>query len=397
MRCVKYISLLILSILVLLCICVPALHADQTQQEEEMGRDYAKQVEQQCKIVTDKAVVDRVQRVGETLAKIANELEVPAHYGSSNICKFKYEFKVVEDKDVNAFSLPGGKIYVNTGLLDLVQSDDELAGVLAHEIAHSAHHHMLQLAKKQSSVDRYIALITLAGILSNMRSNDLNNLLYGAQLMRTGKISGYTYEAEKDADKTAVAYLAKSPYNAEGLLSFMKKLDAKHDANPTLPLGIFETHPAPFRRVASIAKAMKAEGIVVDMRKEQDVAYAKSVPVKDGSDQYEVTIGKKVIYEPANLSGKTSKERAEAIAKTINKMLDSGVTGRDVLTDPSSMSLIAKGQEIIKIEQADSALMGNDNRALLKQARSAIEYAVWADWLCDKCQVVQEANDEGSD
>ena len=197
-----------------------------TQQEEEkLGRKYARELEKRAKLVEDEAVLDRVRRVGETLADIANNLEVPAMYGSAQVFKFDYQFKVVDDDDVNAFCLPGGLVYVHTGLLDVVESDDELAGVLAHEIAHAAHHHTSHLLKKQSQVDRYVALVALAAILGNVRSNDLNNLVLGAQLLKTGALSSYTQEAETDADRTAVAYLAKSNYDPEGMLSFMKKLD----------------------------------------------------------------------------------------------------------------------------------------------------------------------------
>lgn len=387
-----------LAILLIALACAPVPAAYNQAQEEKLGRDYAKDVEQQSRLVEDKATNERISRIGQTLAKIANENEVKAGYGSSSISKFEYTFKVIDDKDVNAFSLPGGHIYVNSGLIELASSDDEIAGVLAHEIAHSAHHHMMQLIRKQTTVDRFVALITLAGILTNMRGRDLNNLLYGAQMLKTGKMSGYTMEAERDADRTAVAYLAKSGYKPEGMLSFMKKLDERNDANPNVTLGIYQDHPAPFRRVASIAKAMREEGIDVDLRKARGITYASAAPTDDSQMCYEVTIGRKVVYSPASLgAGKTSKERAEAIATVINKVLDSGIKREDVAEDPAQGRLLVKGTEVLKIEAADEALMGESDQALLDKARSAIEYAVWADWLCDRCQIVQDAADSGSD
>lgn len=378
--------------------CVPLLAAYSQAQEEQLGRDYAKDVEKESRLLEDKTVNERINRIGQALAAIANSTEVKATYGSSEIAKFNYTFKVIEDKEVNAFSLPGGHIYINSGLIDLAESDDEIAGVLAHEVAHASHHHMMQLIRKQSSVDRYVALITLAGILTNMRSQDLNNLLYGAQLLKTGKMSGYTMEAERDADRAAVTYLAKSKYKPEGILSFMKKLDAKNDANPNVTLGIYQDHPAPFRRVASIAKAMRDEGINVDLRKARGIAYATTAPTDDSESRYKVTIGKKVVCSPASLqSGPTSKERAETIAGAINKMLDSGIGREDVAEDPTRGRLLVRGNEVLKLESADAALMGESSRALLDQARSALEYAIWADWLCDRCPVVLAAAEDESD
>lgn len=387
-----------LAVFLIALACAPLLAAYSQAQEEQLGRDYAKEVEQQSKFVEDKAVNERVDRIGQALAKIANENEVKAGYGSSAIAKFKYTFQVIDDKEVNAFSLPGGHIYVNSGLIELAESDDEIAGVLAHEVAHASHHHMMQLIRKQTSVDRFVALITLAGILTNMKSQDLNNLLYGAQMLKTGKMSGYTMEAERDADRTAVAYLAKSQYKPEGILTFMSKLDAKNDANPTLTLGIYQDHPAPFRRVASIAKAMKEEGIKVDLRKARGIAYATTTPTDDSQTSYEVTIGKKVVYSPADLgAGKTSKQRAEALAAAINKILDAGISRKDIIEDQAHGRLLVKGNEVLKLESADALLMGESSQALLDKARSALEYAVWADWLCDRCQVVQDAAEAGSD
>ncbi|MGB9618876.1 MAG: M48 family metalloprotease [Armatimonadota bacterium] len=349
-------------------------------EEEKLGRHYAAQLERHATLVQGDAT-ERVVRIGKVLAEIACTTEVPARYGSSEVCRFNYRFKVIEDSDVNAFSLPGGHIYVNTGLLDLVDSDDELAGVLAHEIAHAAHHHMTSLLRRQSSVDKYIAIVTLAGILGNMPGRDLNNLLLGAQMVRTGKLSSYTLEAEQDADRTAVAYLARSPYSPNGLLRFMRRLEEKHQQNPTLPLGIYQTHPAPHRRVAAIRQAMKEQGIEADTDGIMDMARATVVSVDEESCGYKVVIAGKTIFQPAPLkSGLTSKERADLIAQAINESLDSGITSADIWIDTLRPALYVRGVEIIKVEPED-APNADAVRGVLERARTAIEYAAWADWL----------------
>ncbi|MCX8052496.1 MAG: M48 family metalloprotease [Armatimonadetes bacterium] len=381
----KWLTCVTTLIIVLATTCESSLQED----EEKLGRDYAAEIEKRVKLVSGEQA-ERVARIGKDLAEIARNIEVPARYGSSEVSKFNYEFKVIEDKDVNAFSLPGGRIYVNSGLLDLITSDDELAGVLAHEIAHAAHHHMIALLRKQSNVDKYVALVAIAGILSNMRGRDLNNILMGAQMIRIGKLNTYTQEAEKDADRTAVAYMVRSKYNPEGLLSFMRKLEEKHQENPTLPLGIYQTHPAPYRRVAFIAQAMQEEGIKVNMREMTDMACARSVPADDEGNAYRVVINKKVIFEPAPLnSGVSSKDRSDQIAKRINEALDAKITSRDIRSDPTGTALLARDTEIIRIEPED-APNPDAARALLHKARAALEYAIWADWLCNRCTNPQE-------
>ncbi len=385
----------LLAAVALALITAPLQSLAKQADEENLGKDYAADVEREMKVVSDPAVVERVVRVGGELAAIANKVEVPATYGTSEIYQFKYQFKVVEDKDVNAFSLPGGYIYVNTGLLDMVASDDELAGVLAHEIAHAAHHHMVQLLKKSSSVDKYVALIALAGILGNVRSRDLSNLLLGAQVMKIGKISGYTQEAERDADRTAVAYMARSKYNPEGMLSFMKKLEAKHDESPGLPLGIFQTHPAPYRRVTSIAKAMRAEGLEPDLRKWDDAAYARCEEVEGSSHQFQVVLGNRVLFRPAGMGGgPCSKDRADQIAKQINDVLEENVRPTEIYTDASHSCLLAKGREILRVEKEDLRTNPKGGAAVLDEARSALEYAVWADWLRNDCVAQEDEPDD---
>ncbi|MEN6358050.1 MAG: M48 family metalloprotease [Armatimonadota bacterium] len=382
---------LILCAVSLLAAAMSPVISDTYKDEEKMGREYAERMEKEMSFVDDQSIVERVKTIGETLAKIANENEVRASYGDSKIARFEYRFKVVDDPDVNAFALPGGYIYVNTGLLEMVDSDDELAGVLAHEIAHVAHHHATKLIKEQSKLDKYVALIALAGIFGKVKNTDLNNLLLGAQMLKVGSASGHTMNAERDADRTAVAYLAKSTYKPDGLLAFMQKLDKKHTENPTLPMGIYQDHPLPFRRVEAVVDAMVAEGLAPNVRKIRGVAYAQAIPISEGSDQYKVIICDRDVCTPAPLSnGMTSKDRAEVIAKRINTMLDSGVCARAITQNTAQSCLVAGNIEILKVEPEDRRAQKNSNQALLTQAKSALNRAAWADWLSNNCVAARE-------
>ncbi|MCX6345378.1 MAG: M48 family metalloprotease [Armatimonadetes bacterium] len=377
-----------LIIAVWLCIvfvCMPA-SCETESREETLGRKYALEVEKQYKFVDDQAMTDRVQRIGKALADVANTVEVPAKYGSSDVVKFNYEFKIVEDKDANAFSLPGGKIYINSGLLDLVSSDSELAGVLAHEIAHAAHHHVTKLLNEQAKIDKYVAIIAILGILGKAKGSDIRNVMMGASMVRQGKISGYTMQAEQDADQTAISYMVKTQYDPLGMVDFMKKLDKMHDENPTAPLGIYQTHPAPFRRVASIYKALKKENIIVDIRKLRGIAYANPVECTPGSGKYDVMICDKVFYSPTSLdSASSSKKRADELSKAINSLLDSGLKPQDIAIDDATGCLVAKGKVLLRIEQGDLNSASENSRILLTRARRALVRATWADWLMNTC------------
>lgn len=380
---------LLLTIMAALLLGGVPLHAEPDNDDDSLGRKYAEQIKKDYTLVDDPAIVERVQRIGKELADIANTVEVVATYGSSAVRKFNYEFTVIKDDDPNAFCLPGGKVFVNTGLLEMVETDDELAGVLAHEIAHAAHRHVAYILREQAKIDRYVALVALFGIVSKTKGKDLNNLLLGASMMRQGQVSGYTMKAEQDADRTAVAYLAKSRYSPIGLVDFMRKLEIRHEQHPSLPLGIYQTHPAPFRRVSYIRKACQEVGVEIDMRKLRGAAHAEIVEIPAGSGMYEVRISNRLIYTPAALAEDCcSKVRAEQIAEAVNKLLDSSVRPEDFVVDESEGVLLAKGEVLLRVEKPDLAGDSSDtSRALLGRARDALMRAAWADWLVNTCSL----------
>src|SRR5437016_6445578 len=132
--------------------------------EVKLGRENAVTNDKEVKLVADAKLLERVNRIGQEVAAVANTTAVTAIWGSPELKKFPYSFKIVDDKDVNAYSLPGGFIYINKGLLDAVRSDDELAGVLAHEIGHDVHHHMVKLIKESNKLDKILTPLTLLAI-----------------------------------------------------------------------------------------------------------------------------------------------------------------------------------------------------------------------------------------
>ncbi|MDH7602035.1 MAG: M48 family metalloprotease [Armatimonadota bacterium] len=358
----------------------PAAADSVTQNEESLGRRLAAEVEKDAKIVSG-PVADRVSRIGSTLAEAAVSCRTPAAYGSNEECGFRWKFKVIENSDVNAFSLPGGYIYVNTGLLKLVESDDELAGVLAHEIAHAAHHHLTTILRQQRRIEQCIALATFVGILGNARGADLQHLLVGAQFVRIGNQSRDTLAAEEDADKTAVEYMLLAGYNPQGYIDFLRKLDIKQQDNPRTPLGILQTHPLPHRRIAYLADVLAARGINAVTGLYPEPVRARAISNQLQTDVYSVVVADKVIATLSTLSsGTSSKERAEQAADRINRALDSGACSADVRVDEDSFSILIQNDVVLTIQPED-APGEHERRMLLSRAKSSIDYAIWAEWV----------------
>lgn len=367
---------LIIALAVLAFLIQPGVARPQEKIDEvTMGREAAAEVEKEVKLYDDPVALERVQRIGQAIAHVANTVEVPAIYGSSKIIEFDYSFKIIDEEDVNAFSLPGGFIYVYRGLLDFVESDHELAGVLAHEVAHASHHHMIQLLKEQQKMDNKIAILLLAGLLGKVPGTDLGNIVIGAQLYRIAIVSGYGQQAERDADLTAVRYMIEAGYNPVGLLTFLERLAR----NPELiNWGIFRTHPESGERAALIRDKLKDLDIAINRRLVRNAPKASVRPVTvDGLTVSEVIIGEKILYRPAPENGVGSEDRANQVAERINSLLDDGLQLRDVRASADRPTVLAKGEPLIEVSLSDAALLEKEPMAIAKQAADDIRMVLW--------------------
>jgi predicted Zn-dependent protease len=162
--------------------------------ESAVGESVANQAREQLEIVTDKTVNDYVNEIGQRLAQVAGRND------------FQYEFYVVLDKDLNAFALPGGKVFVNAGAITSTNSEAELAGLLAHELAHTVLSHGFQLVAGGNLVANVTQFFPYGGTVANLVA--LN----------------YSREMEQEADILGTRLLASTGYAADGLRNLMVTL-----------------------------------------------------------------------------------------------------------------------------------------------------------------------------
>ncbi len=347
--------------------------------EVRMGREAAQEIERTLRLVTDPALVERVNRIGQEIAAVANSLEIPITWGINKRSQFTYTFKVVDDKDVNAFSLPGGFIYVNKGLLDYVQSDHELAAVLAHEIAHASHHHLLRLGQENEKINRRVTLpALLVLVLSGAPPRDLSNVMMGVQLYQIAKLNGFTQEAEMDADHAAIYYLTRTKYNPVGMLTFMERLARDEARRPERQLGIFRTHPPSRERAQAMLNLFKQLDIPVNRR-----AVARILPVelREKSGQSgsltEVYLDSVPVFTPADSNGRSSAERARQIGERLDSLLNDGIQMFDIRLSSDKRTVVARNNPILTVEPEDAALHGKSMQELAEQASNAIKRALW--------------------
>lgn len=374
--------------LLLLVCAAPAFAADKDKKDKpkeddkevRIGRDAAAENDKEVKLITEPALVDRVNKIGQEIAAIANEVEIKAHWGNSQVRKFNYTFKVVDDKDVNAYSLPGGFIYVHKGLLDYVHSDDELAGVLAHEVAHASHHHMVKLLNEQSKMQPWTLLAVAFSAAFAGRGSNPGAVAFAAQLYSTAKLNSMGVEAEKDADQTGMRYLVRTKYKPGGLLTFMERLARDESNKPIVTLGIFQTHPpSPERAQAALAE-MKSLKIAVRRREVDPTLRATVTMTKvNQTPVAEVKMFKTTVARLVSLDAESAQERANKLASKLDRLMDDGLQNYEVRVTADKSRVIGGMETIIAFTPADADVLGSTVPQLSQAAAEAVRNIIWQD------------------
>lgn len=347
-------------------VSIPA-RAEFSKSEIKSGQDAAKEVEKETKLVKDDAVNKRVDDIGQSLAKC---LSSP---------KDVYTFKVLDDKEVNAFALPGGFIYVYKGLLAQVESDDELAGVLAHEITHADHHHAMKLMKKSQPWDLATMAVILAGVFSG---KDITGPSEVVSVLQTSKINGYTIDLEKDADAGGLKLMLKSKYNPVGMLTFMERLarTEAHSGSSSVDMGIFRTHPYSDERAVALRTALEKAGVEINRRA---VTKSVRVTVEAVKDQNAATlkIDSEAVMTMAPDGSMAAVDRANAAARQLNDLLEKDLRAREVYVPADSTEVIARTTPVIKVNDADARLAKSTPQAVAAVAGKRIHDVLWGEYL----------------
>lgn len=379
----RHLSFLILAAILFIYPTHFALAADKGEEEVKMGTEAANKfaADKTTKFVTDPASVARVEAIGQAIADVANEKVIPAKYGKSEIYKFKYAFKIVDDKDINAFSLPGGFVYVNKALLDYTQSDDELAGVIAHEIAHIAHHHITALMAEENKQMAGMAAVLVAGAIGGVKGDNLFKLLQVGGLISVAKSSAYGQKAELDADRAAVTLLAETKkYNPVGILTFMERMARDEVRKPGINYGIYQNHPPSQLRAHEIVDEMDRLNLPINRRLVTTYTQVQVKPVEK-SAAWAVWVSETEIIRLADSGGLKASIRAESVASELRNALISGARYHDVKLDDLGQSVVVFGETAITPTQEDAALAGTTTAELTKSAALHIKQALLRELL----------------
>jgi predicted Zn-dependent protease len=216
------------------------LGAKGTESEVRLGRQLAAEVDRTAKFVDDPIITEYVNRVGQNIV-LHSDAKVP------------FTIKVIDSDEVNAFALPGGFFFVNKGLILAADNEAELAGVMAHEIAHVTARHVMENQAKLQAMD----IGMLAGII--LGGPILGNVLYnGGGLFEGLAFMKFSRGAESEADKLGVQYMWAAGYDPTAMATMFEKLEAKNKKKPGFIARAFMDHPAPAdRRMAALQLAAR--------------------------------------------------------------------------------------------------------------------------------------------
>jgi predicted Zn-dependent protease len=228
------------------------------EKEIAMGKRYAQEIERQAKLVQDPVITEYVNRVGQNLVR-NSDVKVPV------------SIKVIDSDEVNAFALPGGFFYVNTGLVLEAETEAELAGVMAHEIAHiAARHGTRQATRGQIANIASIPLIFMGGWAGY-------GIRQAASILVPMGFLKFSRGFEKEADLLGLQYLYKAGYDPTAFVDFFEKLQASEKRKPGTMAKVFASHPPTGDRISNAQKNIQE---ILDAKPEYVVTTSEFNDVK---------------------------------------------------------------------------------------------------------------------
>jgi predicted Zn-dependent protease len=220
----------------------PGFNLFSADQDVQIGREVSKDAERQLKILNNRDVSGYLSTLGRRLSSNA-----PGE-------RYPYEFKVIDDKAINAFALPGGFLYINRGIFETADTEAQLAGVVAHEIAHVSLRHGTNQMSKAQAAQAPLALLgglvggdSIGGVLAQL----------GASFAANSVLLKFSRDGERQADLMGAQILYDSNYDPRAMSQFFQKLEGSSGSRGS---EFFSSHPNPGNRAGSVAEEVRKLG-----------------------------------------------------------------------------------------------------------------------------------------
>ena len=298
-----------------------------TPAEAELGKKTAEQIEKDVTLIKDEKAIAKLNAMAADIAPFTERPDVV------------YTCKILDVDEINAMAIPGGIIYFTRGLLNAAESDDELAGVMAHEIAHNALYH----SKKMIEKERKQSLINIAGLIpliyasgSTKADSQVSpiDLIIVGEMVKQALVNGYSVDLEKEADTSGAHYLQQTKkYSPVGLYSVILGFRQMENSHAKVELGYLRTHPDPDERLEYLKKEFTKLHMPINLWSVVNFRASALPPEKDQTG-YAVQLGSsKLITFTAGYGKQDAQARANAAVKAINSRLtrrDTDVQSFDV-------------------------------------------------------------------
>ena len=223
---------------------IPSVSGPTEDEEVRISREFRREAKKVLKFVNDPEVERYIDRIGRRILAATGPLS------------FDYRFFVVDEDQLNAFSVPGGSIYVYTGLIERTKNTDELAGVLGHEITHAKNHHMARASGPDAvSILSLLAMVALARSGSGAQAAGM----VGQAVSATRQLA-FSRQLEMEADTLGTRYMAAAGYDPKGTIEFLKILDQERALNLVDVPAYILSHPISQERIANAELVVKSLG-----------------------------------------------------------------------------------------------------------------------------------------
>jgi predicted Zn-dependent protease len=225
-------------VIVALTASVTAISLVSVEQEIALGREAQRQVRGQVLELTDRQTREYVRSVGRRLA---------ARAGGP---KYPYSFSVANYRELNAFALPGGPVWIHRGIIHAAATEAQLAGVVAHEVAHIAQRHAADQISKRLVANGALGLLgALLGNGSGARAAQI-----GAAVLAGGYMLKFSRDDELEADRVGTHIMRRAGWDPRGMAEFVETLRRQQGRNPGSVEVFLSSHPAPAERVSALRK-----------------------------------------------------------------------------------------------------------------------------------------------
>ena len=345
------------------------------EHEERIGQEAAAQVESQYDLFEDEEAQQKLDRMASIIAASSTRPDV------------EYDVRLLDTEQVNAFSLPGGIIFVTRGLLEHVHSDHELAGVMAHEIAHNCTYDGLRQADRNRDLFTGSIAAAIAAILIGAGSDVISGVFMAGEYVRRGVLGGYSIEMETAADRNAVKFLIPTEYNTVGLLTFMERLAADYRREPQVELGVFQTHPLASERVSALARQISAHGLEINHRATTRWDHPTAEAVEEGVEDspLRVSLWEEEVFVVAvpGPGHETVADRAEDIVSRLTELLKLGMRSHELQIGDrdGAPALGTRAGTILTIYPEDAEAHEKSALELAQEARLGIQRALFKERL----------------